>query len=179
MPDGGDAEVVEIDIRIDAAAWRDGAGPAAGCVAAVEAAVRAALADADDADGRFEISILLTDDAAVAELNSRWRGKDGPTNVLSFPGDDADRAAADGRPAMLGDVIVAFETLAREAAAAGIPFADHLRHIIVHGVLHLLGYDHEGDADAEEMEGREIEILATLGVPDPYDSSDPVREQVN
>lgn len=180
MPDGSEPVPVDIDIRIDAPAWRDRAGPAAGCEAAVDAAARAALADIDAADGRFELSILLTDDAAIAALNSRWRGRDGPTNVLSFPADDdAGLAAAGGRPALLGDIIVAFETVLREAVDAGIPFADHLRHIIVHGALHLLGYDHEGDADAEEMEGREIEILATLGVPDPYESSDPVREQVN
>jgi probable rRNA maturation factor len=172
MPDAdGDRARVEIDIRTDAPAW-EGAAAAASLVA-VRAAAEAALADLAPGPGTWELSILLTDDEAIAALNRDWRGKEGPTNVLSFPSDD-DAPAADGPPALLGDVIVAHATLVREAEAAGIPFADHLRHLVVHGVLHLLGYDHENDVEAEEMESRETEILAGLGVPDPYAGSDPM-----
>ena len=176
MPDAaGESPRIEIDIRIDAPAWETVSARAA--VAAVREAARAALADLAPCPGSWELSVLLTDDAAIADLNREWRGKDGPTNVLSFPGDE-DEPVAGGPPAMLGDVIVAHGTLVREADAAGIPFGDHLRHLVVHGVLHLLGYDHENDADAEEMENRETEILAGLGVPDPYAGSDPVRRGV-
>lgn len=175
MPDApGDSAAVDIEIRIDAPAW-DGAETEA-VLAAVRGAAVAALADLAPGPGTWELSILLTDDAAIAELNREWRGKDGPTNVLSFPSDD-DAPEAGGPPALLGDVIVAHATLAREAAAADIPFIDHLRHLVVHGVLHLLGYDHENDAEADEMESRETEILAGLGVPDPYAGSDPVRRE--
>lgn len=168
-PAGGAAEI-DIDILTDADAWT--AAPAGGsdCAALADRAVRAALADELSPCVRYEVSVLLTDDAAIADLNRQWRGKDGPTNVLSFPGDETDDAiaAAAGRPVLLGDVIVACETLVREAEAGGIPFANHFQHLIVHGTLHLLGYDHENDAEAEEMEARETEILAGLGVPDPY-----------
>ena len=175
MPDAaGDRAQVDIDIRIDAPHWEGAAKDAS--LAAVRVAAEAALADLAPGPGTWELSILLTADAAIAELNRDWRGKDGPTNVLSFPSDD-DAPAADGPPALLGDVIVAHETLVREAAAADIPFDDHLRHLVVHGVLHLLGYDHENDAEAEEMEARETEILAGLGVPDPYAGSDPVKRE--
>ncbi|MEX2454833.1 MAG: rRNA maturation RNase YbeY [Rhodospirillaceae bacterium] len=178
-----EASQPEIDIRTDSAAWSDPAGPAAGSDALVRAAALAALAGSEVAGGPVEVSVLLTDDAAVAALNAEWRGREGPTNVLSFPGDDVPDHAPPGarlpdRPVLLGDVVVAYETVLREAVAGGLPFADHLRHLIVHGVLHLLGYDHESEAEAEEMEGLETEILATLGVSDPYAASDPLRERV-
>ena len=111
------------------------------------------------------MSVLLTGDAEVRTLNARWRGQDKPTNVLSFP------AAPAGRPsesATLGDIALAFETLAREAEAAGVPLADHYRHLVTHGFLHLIGYDHETDEEAERMEALEKRILARLGVGDPY-----------
>ncbi len=107
------------------------------------------------------ISILLTDDASIRELNADFRGKDTPTNVLSFP------AAASARP-HLGDIALAYGVCAREAEAQQKPLAHHLMHLTVHGVLHLLGYDHESDAEAEAMEGVERAILSKLGVPDPY-----------
>jgi probable rRNA maturation factor len=113
-----------------------------------------------------ELAVVLTDDAAVRALNRDWRGKDEPTNVLSFP---ARTARADRRaPRLLGDIVIAHETAAREAAAESKPFMHHLAHLAVHGFLHLAGYDHEANEDADAMEGLEIAILARLDVPDPY-----------
>jgi probable rRNA maturation factor len=108
---------------------------------------------------------VLSDDAAMRALNARWRGKDAPTNVLSFAASDD---LAPGMPRLLGDVVLAFETVSREALAEGKPLADHTRHLIVHGVLHLLGHDHERASDAKRMESLERGILAGFGVPDPY-----------
>jgi len=114
------------------------------------------------------LDILLTDDAEQRRLNRTWRGEDVPTNVLAFPGSDFGGALPPGAPLLLGDVVLAFETVAREATEQNKPFTDHLRHLVVHGVLHLLGFDHQNDADASAMEMQEIEILTRLGVPDPY-----------
>lgn len=108
-----------------------------------------------------EISVLLTSDEAVRALNAEFRGKDAPTNVLSFP------AAQSARP-HLGDIALAYGVCVREARAQGKPLAHHLMHLTVHGVLHLLGYDHHTDAEAEAMEGIERAVLFKLGVPDPY-----------
>lgn len=118
-----------------------------------------------------EVAISLTDDDAVAALNEQWRGKKGPTNVLSFPIHDLRPGAwpkGPAGPALLGDVVLAFGTVEREARELGKPLADHLAHLIVHGTLHLLGYDHENEADALLMEDLERHILATLGIDDPY-----------
>lgn len=118
---------------------------------------------------RVEISLVLADDAMVQSLNRQYRGQDKTTNVLSFAALDGEEDAPlpDG-PLLLGDVVVAFETTAREAAAEGKTLADHLSHLLVHGVLHLLGYDHEVDDEAEEMESQERVVLAGLGIADPY-----------
>jgi len=126
---------------------------------AIEAAAPDSMADA-------QAAIILTNDAAIRALNRRWRSRDEPTNVLSFPA-AATKAATGGRR-YLGDIVIAHETTAREARADGKPFAHHLTHLAVHGFLHLLGYDHRSDEEAEVMERREREILARLGVPDPY-----------
>ena len=115
------------------------------------------------ADG--EVSVLLADDTAVRALNRDWRNIDKPTNVLSFPS-DAPKIA--GAPALLGDIAIAYETLAREAEAEKKPFLHHLAHLAVHGYLHLLGYDHQTDSEAEAMEALEREILADMRIPDPY-----------
>lgn len=125
-------------------------------------AVRAASAALSGTDG--VVAILLTDDAAVAELNRQFRGKSGPTNVLSFP---AAPMPGEG-PAPLGDLVLAYGVCAAEAEAQGKTLSDHLSHLVVHGVLHLLGRDHEDDAEAEAMEAEERAILAGLGVADPY-----------
>ncbi len=111
--------------------------------------------------GGGDVTVLLADDQTVEDLNARFLGKAGPTNVLSFP------APATARP-HLGDLVLAYGVCAREAAAQGKQLADHLTHLTAHGVLHLLGYDHETDADAEVMEGLERSILADLGIDDPY-----------
>ena len=110
-----------------------------------------------------EISIVLCDDAFIAELNRKWRQIDKPTNVLSFPSGGPIASTP-----VLGDIVIAFETTAREAAEAGKPLRDHVAHLLAHGFLHLIGYDHIADADAETMEALERAVLARLGIADPY-----------
>jgi probable rRNA maturation factor len=110
-----------------------------------------------------EVSLLFCDDARIKELNRQFRGQDKPTNVLSFPGPDPLESAH-----FLGDIAIAYETVAREAEEQGKSLEHHCRHMIVHGFLHLLGYDHEDDEEAEVMEATEIHILARLGVENPY-----------
>ncbi len=131
-------------------------------------AVEAGLAIAPERpEGSLEVSVLLADDATVQDLNKTWRGKDKPTNVLSFPA--APQPLPPGAPTPLGDVVLAYETMVRESAEQGKPLQNHLAHLLVHGTLHLVGQDHElGEAEAEAMEALEIAALATLGIPDPY-----------
>ncbi|TCT11975.1 putative rRNA maturation factor [Tepidamorphus gemmatus] len=117
-------------------------------------------------------TLALADDALVRDLNRRFRGKDRPTNVLSFPSGEV---PAPGAP--LGDIVVARETVEREAALDGKPFDHHLIHLVIHGLLHLLGYDHESDDEAEAMERLETAVLADLGIPDPY--AEPVTSAGN
>ncbi|WP_024509604.1 rRNA maturation RNase YbeY [Bradyrhizobium sp. ARR65] len=132
---------------------------------AIEAAASASNADV----GNAELAVMLTDDAGIRTLNKDFRGIDKPTNVLSFPAPDIGGADGDNdAPHSLGDIAIAYETVRREADEEGKPFADHLSHLAVHGFLHLIGYDHEADDDAEEMEALETEVLAQLGIPDPY-----------
>src|SRR5215471_10830369 len=130
----------------------------------------AVAAESVDADvGDAELAVMLTDDAGIRTLNSNWRGMDKPTNVLSFPALQPEGARKPGdAPRMLGDIAIAYETTKREADEEGKPFPHHLSHLAIHGFLHLIGYDHENDADAEEMESLETEILEQLGIPDPY-----------
>jgi probable rRNA maturation factor len=116
-----------------------------------------------------EVSLLLCDDARIRDINREWRGLDKPTNVLSVPA--APRALLAQSPAV-GDIAIAYEAVAREAADEGKTFRDHYMHMVAHGFLHLLGYDHETDVEAEEMEGLEISILGALGVADPYATLD-------
>lgn len=124
------------------------------------------------ANERLIASILFTSDEEVHALNREWRGKDKPTNVLSFPMLERDALlslAADGPPEMLGDIALAHETCAREAAEKGVALADHAAHLVLHGLLHLAGHDHEiSDADAEAMEALEVKALALMGIADPY-----------
>lgn len=133
-----------------------------------------------------EISLLGCDDARIATLNAEFRDKPTPTNVLSWPSEDraaeipggaplAPRPDAPGLPLELGDIALSYQTCAREAAAAGVSLTDHTRHLLVHGILHLLGYDHIRDKDAALMERYEVEILADMGVSDPYSDHGPTR----
>ena len=118
--------------------------------------------------GAGEVSIVLTDDATIRSLNRDWRGIDKPTNVLSFPSATG-AGALDGETArMLGDIVVAYETLERESGEENREFLHHLAHLTVHGFLHLVGYDHDTDAQADEMEGLESNIMIRLQMPDPY-----------
>jgi probable rRNA maturation factor len=137
--------------------------------AVVQRAIAAASAAVDADVDHAEIAVMLTDDANIHTLNKDFRGIDKPTNVLSFPAPDiAGADDEDGAPRALGDIAIAYETLRREADEEGKPFGHHLSHLAVHGFLHLIGYDHESDDEAEAMEALEIEILAQLGIPDPY-----------
>ena len=132
------------------------------------AAVQAALACAAVEDPDCAVAVLFTDDAAIAEINAEWRGKDKPTNVLSFPTPE-DMPVPEGEARPLGDIVLAHGVIAREAAEQGKTLRDHTCHLIVHGTLHLLGYDHETDDEAEEMEALETRILKGLGISDPYE----------
>lgn len=117
-----------------------------------------------------EVSLVFTDDASIQDINAEWRGKDKPTNVLSFPAFPVKPGKMPGP--MLGDIIIALETVEREARELEKSFDDHLTHLMVHGFLHLLGYDHMNNDEAEIMEGLETRILAVLGLSDPYEGQD-------
>jgi probable rRNA maturation factor len=158
-------------VTVGAPAWRTHlAGPQAVC----RRAARAALAGVPVPSwlDRAEVSVLLADDVTVCRLNAAHRGQDRATNVLSFPTFDPIPKTAPAHlppgPAPLGDVVLALETIGAEAEATGKPFSDHVSHLVVHGCLHLLGYDHRTAADAALMEGLERAILAGLGIADPY-----------
>src|SRR6202000_2039778 len=143
-------------------------------------ATAAEIADADV--GEAELAVMLTDDAGIRTLNNNWRGIDKPTNVLSFPAlQPTGPVGPDDAPRMLRDIALAYETTRREADDEQKPFEHHLSHLAVHGFLHLIGYDHENDADAEIMEALEVEILAQLGIPHPYADRDlhTDRERMN
>lgn len=131
-----------------------------------EQTVRAAIAAAAAlSTSGSEVSILLTDDSAVRVLNNEWRGIDKPTNVLSFP---APATLAKGAAGILGDIVIAYETLMRECADDDRDFLDHLAHLTIHGYLHLVGYDHQDDAQANEMEALESKIMTRMQLPDPW-----------
>jgi probable rRNA maturation factor len=141
----------------------------AGLEAIAERAARATLAEVGRDPDRHEISLLGCGDARIAELNASFRGKTTPTNVLSWPAFEAEIPVPDDdEPRFLGDIALAFETCQAEAEAAGIDLADHIAHLVVHGVLHLLGHNHVADDEAEAMEAIESNILASMGIPNPY-----------
>ena len=155
---------------------------------AIATAAEIVNAGPNKAVGEAELAVMLTDDAGIRTLNNNWRGIDKPTNVLSFPalqppgGHEPQKSKEScDAPRMLGDIAIAYETTRREADEEQKPFNHHLSHLAVHGFLHLIGYDHENDDDAEAMEGLEREILAQLGIPDPYKDRDPYadRERMN
>ena len=148
---------LKIDVLVDSDRWNE---PAKARTTVRRAAAQAAAAASTTGT---ELAIVLTDDSAIRQLNRLWRGIDAATNVLSFPS----RKIAD-EPPHLGDIVLAYETIAREAGAEDKPFAHHLAHLVVHGFLHLIGYDHDNDSDAEAMEQTERKILRRLDIPDPY-----------
>jgi probable rRNA maturation factor len=153
---------IEIDVMVEAEGWPE----VAGLEQLVHQAVDSAMAEADTVAGSTELSVVFSDDATVQSLNAEWRSKDKPTNVLSFPAFPFKRGAT--LPPMLGDIVLALETVKREAELEEKPLEHHINHLVIHGFLHLLGYDHESDEEAEEMEAVERRALARLAIPDPY-----------
>lgn len=158
--------MVEIGLSVEAGDWP----PEAELAALADRAVSAAFAELGMTAGHSELSVLLTDDAHIRALNAEWRGKDKATNVLSFPAFAV--APGDDLPPMLGDIVLAAETVRAESTLETKPFDHHLIHLVVHGLLHLLGYDHETDDEAEVMEALERRILARLAIADPYAVTD-------
>lgn len=156
---------VEIEITLQSKAWLT-APPEAETI--VRRAITAVLwRHEKDSGSTMEVSVLLADDDTVRELNRSYRGKDSATNVLAFPG-EAEMPATAGQPRLLGDILLAHGTLLAEAAAQKKSVADHLAHLTVHACLHLLGYDHLNENEAQIMEAEEIAILAEFGIADPY-----------
>ncbi|MEQ8451666.1 MAG: rRNA maturation RNase YbeY [Nitratireductor sp.] len=157
---------VEVTVIVAAGAWASPekleplVGTAAGAV----------IAELGLRSGTSELGVTFSDDESMRALNRQWRGKDKPTNVLSFPA--FPDQSLDRIPPMLGDIVLAFETVRREAGLEEKPFDHHLSHLLVHGLLHLLGYDHETDDDAAHMEATERRVLARLGIADPYAATD-------
>ena len=149
---------VKLDVLVESGLWKE---PGKVKTLLRRAIGQAAAAMSTSGD---EIAIVLTDDSAIRLLNRQWRGIDAATNVLSFPTAESRRP----KPLFIGDIVLAQQTIAREASAEHKPFAHHLAHLAVHGFLHLLGYDHQNDKDAAVMERLEREILRRLAIPDPY-----------
>ena len=156
-----------LDIRMQSRKWREVGDLRPRVTAAIGAAL--ALAPVKPSPGA-ELSLLLTDDKRIRIVNRDWRGFDKATNVLSFPAAPPERIAASP---VVGDIVLAFETVAREAQAEEKSFGDHLSHLVIHGLLHLLGEDHETEAEAQRMEALETAALARLGIADPYAGSEP------
>ncbi len=153
----GGRSALKIDVLVESDLWKENDdAPSVARRAVAEAAAMLSTPAA-------ELAIVLTDDSAIRLLNRDWRGVDKATNVLSFP-----TKRAGGEPPLLGDIVLAYETIAREARAEHKPFAHHVAHLAVHGFLHLLGYDHVRNADAEAMERLERDVLRRLAIPDPY-----------
>ena len=181
-PSNPDTPQISIVVTVLTPAWRDTLSEAeplarraarAALVAAKEGVAEEGVAKKGVAQkgvalpGEAEVGLVLADDATLGRLNRRYRGVEGPTNVLSFAASEGSAPDSSG-PLLLGDVVLAYETVRRESEEQGKRFSDHLCHLVVHGVLHLLGYDHGTEAQAAAMERLEIAALAGLGVPDPY-----------
>ncbi len=163
--------MLEIDIDADPE-WDSSGGWESLVRSAAEAAIaESAFPELATSQRLVELSVRLTSDEQVKALNAQWRGKDKPTNVLSFPQlepGELERDEDNGRELMLGDLVLARGVCEAEAAEKQIPFCDHAAHLLVHGTLHLLGYDHHDDQSAKAMESREIRALGRLGIADPY-----------
>ena len=159
--------MITLDFAIESDLWAQ--------IPDAEALAQRALAAAELNAGKIlhpeaEVSIVLTNDATIRELNKNWRKIDKATNVLSFPAANLKKLA---QSPLLGDIILSYETLAREAGQESKTMADHYSHLVIHGFLHLLGFDHETEAEAEDMEALEIKILAALNIADPYADTEP------
>ena len=154
---------LKIDVVVASGRWKD----AEKATAIMRRAVTRAAGAKPSTNG-FELAIVLTDDSAIRLLNRDWRGIDAATNVLSFPAKGANSKQFHEGNRHLGDIVLAYETIAREARAEGKPFVHHLAHLAVHGFLHLAGYDHQRDREAAVMERAERDILRQLAIPDPY-----------
>lgn len=169
-----DMQRLDIQASVEEGNWADEATLESLATRILEQAARH-LAEREEqpfGPGPLEVSLVFTDDASIREINREWRSQDKPTNVLSFP---AFPLEPGGKPGpMLGDIVLARETIEREAADLGKPFEEHLTHLLVHGFLHLFGYDHMDAEEAEEMEGLETRILSEFGISDPYAGQDPV-----
>lgn len=160
-PRGRDADPVALHVVVEAEGWQDLAPEAL-----TERSFAAVACELGAASLRGEVCVLLTDDEQVRRLNAAWRAKDKPTNVLSFPAEAIPGLPEEAQP--LGDIALALETCTREAGEKGVPVENHMSHLIVHGLLHLLGYDHVEEEDAGVMEDLERRILERLGIGDPY-----------
>ena len=166
-PSSPDTPQISIAVTVLTPAWRDTLSEAEPLA---RRAARAALAAAEEGvapAGAAEVGLVLADDATLGRLNRRYRGVEGPTNVLSFAASEGSAPESSG-PLLLGDVVLAYETVRRESEEQGKRFSDHLCHLVVHGVLHLLGYEHGTEAQAAAMERLETAALAGLGISDPY-----------
>lgn len=167
-------DILDLDILLEDPRWQIAAPDLDVLIdSAVDAALRAA-----GEDEPVSVTVVLADDATVQDLNRTWRDQDKPTNVLSFATRDSGAPLPPEGPEPLGDIILAYETCAAEAVSEEKAFVDHLAHLIVHGVLHLLGYDHQEPQEASEMELLEIDILKGLGVADPYAGGDLVEVEL-
>lgn len=166
MTDNHSGSEIEVSVLMECQAWDS-------CLPGVERLVREVCCEVllshmpGGATGSWEISVALADDEFVRKLNHDFRGIDKPTNILSFPAEEVSPEEAEGQ--LLGDLALALETIRSEAAAQEKTLEHHLRHLLVHGCLHLLGFDHENEQEADTMEALEVSILATMGVPNPYE----------
>lgn len=151
---------ISLAIEIEDSRWQG--------IAGIENLLKKAAAATLSGQEAHEIACLLTDDQSMQDINKQWRGQGKPTNVLSFPA--AKMGLPEGQPQPLGDIVMAFDTIQQEAHESGKSLDHHISHLMVHGVLHLLGYDHHTEEDAEVMESRERAILGTLGISDPYEN---------
>jgi len=163
------SQIVEVDITLETDAWERHLKH---CDAFSQKVLETVFRKLPDiVKEPVEVAILLADDEALQELNKSWRGKDRPTNVLSFPA-PKDLRPYPGQPLFLGDLALSFSTLEREAREQSKTFEQHAAHLLIHGTLHLLGFDHETEEEAKIMEELEVQILADMGIPDPYNEED-------
>lgn len=172
---GAPGPELDLSVLVEDVRWEQALPGGRGALEELVAlSVNAAILGAGEDDAALSLAVVLSDDDRVAELNKTYRGKDEPTNVLSFAAREAPLQAPEAEAVEnLGDVVVAMETCYREAEAQGTALRDHLCHLIVHGVLHLLGYDHQDDTEAEDMERLETDVLRGLGIADPYADAAP------